>query len=98
MQMEFVLKHTHSNGAEIKAFLEEKTGKLKKYFEGRLHAKWTISYENDEHVSHLLVTGNNIEYFGEAKQHNLFSSIEEAVDHVERQVQRHKEILKDHHK
>jgi putative sigma-54 modulation protein len=98
MQIEFTLKNTHATGSEVKQFLDDKTGKLSKYFQGRIHAKWVIAYENDEHISHLHVTGSAGEYFSEARQHNLLSSIEEAVERVERQLKKHKEILKDHHK
>ena len=98
MQVDFVLKNTHATGASIKDFLNDKTSKLKKYFDGRIHAKWTISYENDLHVAHLHVTGNMGEYFGESRLHNLLSSIEETVDKVETQLRKHKEIVKDHHR
>lgn len=98
MQVEFTLKNTKTSGEEIKSFIHDKTGKLEKYFQGRIHARWVISYESDEHVSHLHVTGAAGEYFGEAREHNLLTSIEEAVDRVERQLKKQKEILKDHHK
>lgn len=98
MQMEFTLKNTHAKGSDIKEFLTEKTGKIERFFNGKLHARWTISYENDEHVAHLHVTGNNFDQFGEARDHNLLSSIEAAVEKVERQLQRHKEMVQNHHK
>lgn len=98
MQMDFTLKNTHATGNDIRDFLQDKTSKLEKYFDGRIHAKWVINYENDEHVSHLHVTGNNMDYFGESRQHNILSSIEEAVDRVESQLRRHKEIVKSHHR
>lgn len=98
MQVEFFLKNTHITGGEIKEFLEEKTQKLERYFQGKIHARWTISYEQDEHVAHLHVTGNSLEYFAEDRQHNLFSSIEEAIEKVERQLQKRKEMIKDHHR
>lgn len=97
MQLDFVLKHMHTSGQDIRPFLEEKTVKLEKYMQGEFHAKWTISYENDLHVAHLHVTGSHsVDYFGESRVHNLYSSIEEAVERVERQLKKHKEILKDH--
>lgn len=98
MQIEFTLKNTHASGGDIRSFLNEKTGKLTKFFQGRTSAKWIIAYENDEHVAHLHVVGTAGEYFGEARHHNILSSIEEAVDRVERQLKKHKEIIKDHHK
>jgi putative sigma-54 modulation protein len=98
MQMDFTLKNTQTKGADIKDFLQDKTSKLDKYFAGHFHAKWIISFEADEHVSHLHVNGKNGDYFGEARAHNILSSIEEAVDRVETQLRKHKEIVKDHHK
>jgi ribosomal subunit interface protein len=98
MQMDFTLKNTRTTGSEIKDFLEDKTLKLDRYFQGKLHAKWVISHEADEHVAHLHVTGQDMDYFGEARDHNLMSSIEEAVDRVEVQLKRHKEIVQNHHK
>jgi putative sigma-54 modulation protein len=97
MQMEFTLKNTHAKGSEIKDFLEDKTSKLNKYFDGKLHARWTIVYEQDEHESHLHVTGNNLDYIGKSRDHNLFTSIEGAVEKVDRQLSRHKEMVQDHH-
>jgi putative sigma-54 modulation protein len=98
MQMEFTLKNTHVTGSEVKDFLTDKTGKIERFFDGKLRARWTISYENEEHVAHLHVTGNNLDQFGEARSHNLYSSIEETVGKLERQLQRHKEIVQEKHK
>lgn len=97
MQMEFSLKNTQAKGSEIKEFLEDKTSKLKKYFQGKLHARWIITYENDEHEAHLHVTGNNLDYIGKARDHNILSSIEAAIEKVDRQLSKHKEIVQDHH-
>lgn len=96
MQMEYALKNTHTKGNEIKDFLEDKTGKLKKFFQGQFHARWNIVYEQDEHEAHLVVTGNNIEQVGKARNHNILTAIEEAVEKVERQLAKHKEIIQDH--
>ena len=96
MQMEFVLKNTHTKGSEIKEFLEDKTGKLQKFVQGHFHARWNIVYEADEHEAHLHITGSNVDQIGKARNHNLLTAIEEAVDKVERQLTKHKEIVKDH--
>lgn len=98
MKMEFVLKNTHVKGAEIKEFLEGKTGKLERLTNGHFHARWNIVYEQDEHEVHLHVTAQDIDQVGKARDHNLFTAIEDAIDKVERQLTRHKEQLKDHHK
>jgi ribosomal subunit interface protein len=98
MQMEFALKNTHVKGSEIKDFLEEKTGKLTKYIHGHFHARWNIVFEADEHEAHIHVTGSNIDYIGKARDHNLYTAVEGAVDKVERQLSTFKEMVQDHHK
>jgi len=97
MQVDYVFK-SFDSGAEIKTFINDKTAKLEKYFQGKIHAKWTFTQEKINYVAHLHVVGNHIDYFGEASHENLPSSIEEAVERVEKQLKKHKEILKDHHK
>lgn len=96
MQMEYVLKNTHTKGSEIKEFLEDKTSKLEKFIRGDFHARWSIVFEQDEHEAHLHITANNVDQMGKARNHNMLTAIEEAVDKVERQLVRHKEIVKDH--
>jgi putative sigma-54 modulation protein len=97
MQMEFVLKNTHTKGAEIKEFLEEKTSKLKKFFNGPFHARWNIVWDADEHEAHLHVTASHFDHTGKARNPNIMSAIEEAVEKLEKQLSKHKEIVQDHH-
>ncbi len=98
MQMEFVLKGSKAKGSDIKEFLEDKTGKLERYVHGHFHARWNISYEQDEHEAHLHITANNVDMVGKARHHILLTAIEEAVEKVERQLNKHREQVQDHHK
>lgn len=98
MQMEFVLKNTHAKGTEIKDFLEDKTSKLERYVNGHFHARWNIAYEQDEHEAHLHITANNVDMIGKARHHIILTAIEEALDKVERQLNKHREQVQDHHK
>lgn len=97
MQMEYALKNTHAKGENVKEFLEDKTGKLERYVHGHFHARWNISYEQDEHEAHLHITANNVDMVGKARHHILLTAIEEAVDKVERQLNKHREQVQDHH-
>lgn len=93
MQMEYVLKNTHTKGNEIKDFLEDKTGKLKKYFHGHFHARWNIVWDAEEHEAHLHITANNVDQIGKARNHNILTAIEEAVEKLEKQLAKHKDII-----
>lgn len=96
MQMEYVLKGTHAKGNEIKEFLEDKTSKLERYVNGHFHARWNIVYEQDEHEAHLHITANNVDQIGKSRHHNILTAIEEAVEKVERQLNKHREIVQGH--
>ena len=98
MQMEYALKNTHVKGSEISDFLEDKTAKLDKFLGGKIHARWNITFEQEEHEAHLHVTGNNLDMIGKARDHNLFTAIEGAVEKVERQLSKHKQVVQGHHK
>jgi putative sigma-54 modulation protein len=97
MQVDIAFKNINS-GDSIKEFVNDKTSKLEKYFNGKIHAKWMLAQEKDEYIAHLHILGNSIDYFGEARLENLLSSIEASVDKVEKQLKKHKEILQNHHK
>ncbi len=78
----------------LKAFTLEKSEKLQKYFDGKIHLVWNFAVEHQDHIAHCHVTGNNMDYFGEAVTGDLYASIEQAVDKIERQIRKHKEIVK----
>lgn len=98
MQVDLVFKTGVKSGDSIKEFINEKTAKLEKYFNGNFHARWTFSVEQEEFKAHLHVVGNHIDYFGEEIAPNILTSIESCVDKVERQLRKHKEIVKDHNR
>lgn len=80
----------------IKNFAREKSGKLEKYFRGRISVNWNFSIERQNQIAHCHMMGNNMDYFAEAVTSDLYASIEQCVDKIEKQLRKHKEIVKDH--
>jgi putative sigma-54 modulation protein len=80
----------------LKNYLEEKSARLNKYFDGRISISWTISFENQSAIAHCHVVGNHMDYFGESEAPNFFAAIDFAIDKIERQVRKHKEVVRDH--
>ncbi len=78
----------------IKSYASDKSGRLKKYFRGRITVSWNFSVEKQNHIAHCHLLGNHMDYFGEGLTQDLFASIDLAVDRIERQLKRHKEIVK----
>jgi len=95
MQLNVSFKNMDSSPS-LRTFIEEKSQTLTKYFDGRIHVTWHLTIEKQNRVAHCHMVGNNMDYFGEASTEDFMASIEEALDKIERQVRKHKEIVKDH--
>jgi putative sigma-54 modulation protein len=96
--MNIKISYRHMTSTEaIDETTRKKSEKLKKYFNGKLKLDWNFSVEKQEHVSHCHLTGDHIEFFAEAKTDSIYKGIDEVVAHLEKQVRKNKEKLKDHH-
>jgi putative sigma-54 modulation protein len=80
----------------IRNYAQEKCEKLEKYFNGRISVTWNFSMEREDRLAHCHLTGNNMDYFGEAQTEDLRASIDLVIEKIEKQVRKHKEIVKDH--
>lgn len=79
----------------IRSYAKEKSEKLKKYFAGRINVDWNFGMEREMRNAHCHITGNHIDFFAEAHADDLYASIEMVVDKIERQIRKHKEVVKD---
>ncbi len=87
----------HMDGTEaIKAHVKEQTEKLSKFVSGSYKADWVFFVEANDHVAELRVHGPHIDFHGHARTSDLYQSIDQAVDKLETQLRKNKEILKDH--
>lgn len=80
----------------LQVYVQEKSEKLKKYFHGRINVSWNFSIENIHRVAHCKLMGNNMHYFGEASHEDIHVAVDHALDKIEKQLKKHKEIVKDH--
>lgn len=98
MQFEMSFKNVEAP-ERLKEFVHEKMERLYKFLDGKIHARWTFSFEHNTFIAHVHVTGSQIDYFVEADaEDNFFTVTERAVEKLERQLQKKKELWKDHHK
>ncbi|MEW6057079.1 MAG: ribosome-associated translation inhibitor RaiA [Bdellovibrionota bacterium] len=80
----------------IKLHVQEKSERLDKFVSDAIEANWVLFVEADNHVADLRVHGPHIDYFAQAKTPDLYQSIDEVVEKIEKQLRKHKEIVKDH--
>ena len=95
MNLNMSFKHLVPDDS-IKQYAREKSEKLKKYFRGRINVTWNFTRERNDSIAHCHLVGNHMDYFGEASTQDLFAAIDLVLDKIEKQLRKHKEIVKDH--
>ncbi len=95
MVLNISFKHMDTSDA-LKVYVAEKSEKLKKYFQGKIHVTWNFSHEKNNRIAHCHLVGNSMDYFSEETTDDFHTSIDRVVDHIEKQLKKHKEIVTDH--
>lgn len=80
----------------LKNHVNDKTEKLKKFLSNVTHLNWIFYVSGDEHVADLRVQGPHVDFFAQSKTPDMYQSIDDVVSKIEKQLRKHKEILKDH--
>jgi putative sigma-54 modulation protein len=80
----------------IKFYVTEKSERLEKYFKGKISVSWNFSVTRDGHHAHCHLVGDHMDYFGEETTEDMHASIDLVVEKIERQLRKHKEIVRDH--
>lgn len=80
---------------QIEERIASKAQRLKKYFSGKMHVDWTCIKEGDSHQSDVVVRGDHFEVFASSLNENLFKSIDEVTEKLEKQIQKKNEMLKE---
>jgi putative sigma-54 modulation protein len=95
MNLNISFKQMDSSDA-LKELIREKSETLKKYFEGRISVNWNLTQERLNRTVRCHLLGNNMNYYSEAATEDFKASIDEALEKIEKQIRKHKEIVKDH--
>lgn len=82
--------------AAIRTYAKEKSDRFKKYFAGRISVSWNFSVERELCHAHVHITGNHMDYFAEAQTEDMRGSVDIVMDKIEKQLRKHKEVVKDH--
>lgn len=82
----------------LRNYVTEKMGRLEKHFDKVSNTHVILSVENVRQKAEATVnmSGNNI--FAESTADDMYASIDTLVDKLDRQVKKHKEKLKNHHR
>lgn len=95
METHYSFKHMEPSNS-LRDYAQEKSKKLEKYFHGKIHVNWNFSHEKQNRIVHCHLMGNHMDYFGESISDDFMASIDMALEKIEKQIRKHKEIVKDH--
>jgi len=81
----------------LKEYSEKRVAKLNKFFQGRgdVQVDVLLSVERDTHVAEVTYHLGGLLMRGESRTKDLYASIDEASDKIERQVRKYKARIKD---
>jgi putative sigma-54 modulation protein len=95
MHIDFTGRHIEVTPA-LREFAEDKLSKLEKLLDGPLEAHVVLAIEKHRHMAEIQVKSRTTILSGMVETGDLYASIGEVVDKLERQALKHKEKLQSH--
>ena len=96
MNLQISFRHMESS-PNLRSTIEEKCERFSKYFHGNFSMTWTLETDRHACVVHCHMVGNHMDYFAEARTEAFLDSIDQVVAKVEKQLRKHKEVVKHAH-
>ena len=82
----------------INDYVQEKIGRVIRHFDNVIAANVVLSVEKLKQRAEVTVHLSGKDVHVEADENDLYAAIDVLADKLDRQIQRHKEKLKDHHR
>jgi len=82
----------------LKVYVAEKLERLEKHFDHVNNVHVILSVEKQRQKSEATVNINGATLFADCTNEDMYASIDSMVDKLDRQIKKHKEKLKDHHR
>jgi putative sigma-54 modulation protein len=77
----------------LKDAVEKKLGKLDKYFDANVEARATLSVQKNRQIIEVTIPTNGIILRGEEATDDMYTSIDNVVEKIEKQIAKHKTKL-----
>lgn len=99
MQIE-VSGHNVEVTQALRAYISEKSERLKRHFDNLISAHFVLRLEKLEHTAEatIAVGGRTNPIHADATDEDMYAAIDALVDKLDRQVRRHKGKVTDHHR
>jgi len=97
MQLEVTGRHIEVTKS-LNSYVSDKTTRLKRHFDQVLNIHVILEVQKTTHKAEasIYLSGNHL--FAEASAGDMYAAIDSLIDKLDRQIVKHKEKLKDHHR
>jgi len=95
MEITVTFRHVESTDA-LRDYAKEKVSRINKYAGAPAEVAIVLSLEKRRHTAEITLSTDGITINAKEVTEDMYSSIDLAVDKLERQVKKHKEKIKDH--
>jgi len=82
----------------LREHIEDKISRLSKYFIKPTNAHVTLNVEGTRHVAEISLAENHNLFNAKVLSHDMYLSVDRALAKLERQLKKHKEKVKGHHR
>lgn len=97
--MQVIVSFRHMDSSEaLKEYAIEKSDRLLKYLQEPIEVHWVLSVEKIRHAADATVVANGVKIKANEETKDSYSAVDMVIDKLEKQLRKHKEKVKDHHK
>ena len=89
MQISMTFRHMEPSDA-MKDLVEDKVSRVKKYLQGPMEASVVLSVERYLQACDITISSNGRTYKGREETDDMYTSIDRAMDKIERQIDKSK--------
>ncbi len=82
----------------LHAYVEEKLERLERHFDNITNAHVILEIEKDRQKAEATIHVSKGQVYADAEDGNMYAAIDSLADKLDRQIKKHKEKLKDHHR
>ena len=82
----------------LRAYVEEKLERLERHFDNITNAHVILEIEKDRQKAEATINVSRGRVYADSEDENMYAAIDSLADKLDRQIKKHKEKLKDHHR
>jgi len=82
----------------LRTYVEEKLDRLERHFDNITNAHVILEIEKDRQKAEATIHVSRGQVYADSEDENMYAAIDSLADKLDRQIKKHKEKLKDHHR